>query len=680
MIRDTELAGLCQTIARDTGLEVTVGGEGSFITPDGSRLNIAAMPMTPEGRLVAVGLAWHEVGHKLYTEMEDGPGQGLFGNLVNVIEDVREERDFILERPGAAYDLDAVTTYYASRGHMMPTDATSAVIALTMGHGRLELLGQKALEPARDKAREILEEHVGGAFLALAEGILKGFHSMPTGKKGTESSKDMARQLVQLLEDTAANPPPSAPSPQQQSTESDTDKDSGEGESDNQDDSSSDNPENGTGDDQDDQPTESEENKDNGGGNNDNEENQEDSGEDPGQSQQQNRDDNGQDGQSTGSNSDEESAPGEDTSPGNSSNDSSNDSSSNSSPVTDGLDGNDQDSAGQAQQAQDGTTRNSQPTSSKQNAAGSQEPDLAQIIRKMIEEGAGDFGDLKQMALDELDELSARVSPEERSIIPLLPRVDRIKPNEPGLVDEPRCITTTSRMRAKLMGLLQAVKRLPERFGVSGRKLAVNRLVMMATGDPRIFRKRIESVAVNTAVVVLLDRSSSMNEISGSTSRIGVARNAAFSLHHALSGIGGVAVHSVAFEMQDATQETPPIKVLCNWGQKPHAEYFGVSTGYMTPTPWALWYARNELLLRSEPRKIVLIVTDGEPFGWGGIETDTRAATTRLYRDGIEIAAIGIETDMVQNYWKNSQVIKDLDELPQAMFGIMTDLLTRKAA
>lgn len=681
MIRDTELAGLCQTIARDTGLEVTVGGEGSFITPDGKRLNIAAMPMTHEGRLVAVGLAWHEVGHKLYTEMEGGPGLGLFGNLVNVIEDVREERDFILDRPGAAYDLDAVTTFYASRGHMMPTDATSAVIALTMGHGRLELLGQKAMEPARDKAREILEENFGGAFLALAEGILKGFHSMPTGKKGTESSKDMARQLVQLLEDTAANPPPPAPSPQQQSTESDTDKDSGGGESDDQDDSSSDNPENGTGDEQDDQPTESEENKDNGGGNNDNEENQEDSGEDAGQSQQQNGDDNGQDGQSTGSDPNTEDAPGKGTSPGNSSNNSSNDSSSNSSPGTDGLDGNDQDSAGQARQAQGGTTSNSSPSSSKPSAAGSRkQPDLARIIEKMIEEGAGDFGDLQRMAIDELDRLSAQVTPIVRSTIPQLPRVDRIKPNGPGLVDEFRCITTTSRMRAKLMGLLQAVKRLPERFGVSGRKLAVNRLVRMATGDPRIFRKRIESIAVNTAVVVLLDRSSSMNEISGSTSRIGVARNAAFSLHHALSGIGGVAVHSVAFEMQDATQETPPIKVLCNWGQKPHAEYFGVSTGYMTPTPWALWYARNELLLRSEPRKVVLLVTDGEPFGWGGIETDTRAATARLYRDGIEIAAIGIETDTVQDYWKNNRVIQDIDELPQAMFAVMTDLLTRKAA
>jgi len=270
MIRNTELAGLCQTIARDTGLEVTVGGERSFITPDGKRLNIAAMPMTPEGRLVAVGLAWHEVGHKLYTEMEDGPGRGLYGNLVNVIEDVREERDFILDRPGAAYDLDAVTTYYASQGHMMPTDATSAVIALTMGHGRLELLGQKALEPVRDKAREILEKNVGGAFLALAEGILKGFHSMPSGKEGTESSKDMARQLVQLLEDTAANPPPPAPSPQQQSTESEENSENGGGESDDQDESSSDNPENGSGDDIDDQPTESEENKDNGGGNNDN--------------------------------------------------------------------------------------------------------------------------------------------------------------------------------------------------------------------------------------------------------------------------------------------------------------------------------------------------------------------------------------------------------------------------
>lgn len=649
MIRDTELAGLCQTIARDTGLEVTVGGEGSFITPDGKRLNIAAMPMTPEGRLVAVGLAWHEVGHKLYTDMEGGPGNGLLGELVNVIEDVREERDFILDRPGAAYDLDAVTTYYVSKGHMVPKDIVSAVISLTMGYGRTELLGQKAMQKPMEMAREIIEENLDCAFLALIEGILKTFHSMPNGKAGTEVSKEMARRLVQLLKDAASGTPPSEPSSQQQDTESDQDKGNGGDVSGKQDDDTSGSQKNGTGDDQDDQSTESEKDKGMGEGNEGNMEKQEDTGKGSGQPQEEKGDGSGQNGQATVSEQDMGNAPDNDVSPG------------------------------QTAIEQSKDVGNPGSASMKTKAAGAQKKLDSVKINKMIEEGAGDFGNLQTIALNELDAMSTMVSPEERKAIPLFPRVDRIKPNEPRLVDEARCITTTSRMRSKLMGLLQAIKRLPERYGFSGRKLAVNRLVRMAAGDPRIFRKKNELIAVNTAVVVLLDRSGSMDHVNGSLSRITIARNAAFALHHALSGIAGVVAHSVAFETNGERCSTP-IKVLCNWHEKPLSEHFGVDTGYCTPTPWALWYARAELLARPEPRKIVLLVTDGKPEGWHEIEEETHAATARLYRDGIEVAAIGIETDTVEIYWRNNRVINDIDELPQAMFGVMTDLLTRKAA
>lgn len=583
MIRNTELAGLCQTIARDTGLDVTVGGERSHISPDGKRLNIAAMPMTPEGRLVAVGLAWHEVGHKLYTDMTGGPGPGLLGDLVNVIEDVREERDFIADRPGAAYDLDAVTTYYVSRGHLMPDDTTSAVIALTMGSGRSLLLGQTIMEPAMEKAREILEENLGGAFLALIEGILKGYLSMPRGKTGTASSREMAQRIVSLLEEQIEDPPPVPPEPTPET-----------------------------------EATESEEDEEQGGGSSDNQENQQDTEDDSSSGNQNLGTDDGDEEPSTLSEQDNQSA---DSSP---------------------------------------------PGNNGKKADPEQ-------IRNMIAEGAGDFGDLQKIAIEELDHMSQQVSPEVRRMLPQYPRVNRQKPDESGLVDESRCIAATSRMRARLMGLLQAVKRLPERFGTSGRKLAVNRLVKMSTGDPRIFRKRVEAIAVNTAVVILLDRSGSMDG-----DKITTARNAAFSLHHTLMGVSGVKVHSVGFDLQDEDQSPPPIQVLCNWGDKPRPECFGLTPGYCTPTPWALWYAWVELLFRPEPRKIVLLVTDGRPEGWDGIEEDTRAATARLNRDGIEIAAIGIFDETVREYWKNNRVIQNLDELPEAMFGVMTDLLTRK--
>lgn len=80
------------------------------------------------------------------------------------------------------------------------------------------------------------------------------------------------------------------------------------------------------------------------------------------------------------------------------------------------------------------------------------------------------------------------------------------------------------------------------------------------------------------------------------------------------------------------------------------------------------------LLQRPEPRKIMLILTDGCPDS----DYETKAATTRALKDGIEIAAIGIEDSSVRRYWDNHRVIKTIQELPAAMFGIMEGLLIKQ--
>jgi hypothetical protein len=85
MIRDQELAGLAMTLGRDAKIRITVSGDGSYCTPDGSHINIARMPSTPIGRLLMTGLVFHEVGHKNYTQ--GGRPDGLLGDMMNVIED-----------------------------------------------------------------------------------------------------------------------------------------------------------------------------------------------------------------------------------------------------------------------------------------------------------------------------------------------------------------------------------------------------------------------------------------------------------------------------------------------------------------------------------------------------------------------------------------------------------------
>jgi cobalamin biosynthesis protein CobT len=88
----------------------------------------------------------------------------------------------------------------------------------------------------------------------------------------------------------------------------------------------------------------------------------------------------------------------------------------------------------------------------------------------------------------------------------------------------------------------------------------------------------------------------------------------------------------------------------------------------------AIWAARAMLLQRQEPRKIMLILTDGCPCNG----FDTEAATQRAMKEGIEIAAIGIMHGGVKNYWKNNCIINSIQELPAAMFGVMEELLTKR--
>jgi cobalamin biosynthesis protein CobT len=243
-----------------------------------------------------------------------------------------------------------------------------------------------------------------------------------------------------------------------------------------------------------------------------------------------------------------------------------------------------------------------------------------------------------------------------------LPEIGKLKSSH-GKLDEVAAISASTRMRAKMLGMMQSIKRKPESYGLSGRKLASGRLVKLAAGDPRIFKKKIEKVEVNTAVVVLLDLSGSMG------GKYEVANAAAFALHNTLFGLKGVSICSAEFSGK--TKE-PDVNILVDFGRKPLSENFHHYPFDGTPTDTAIWAGRSLLLQRPEPRKILLVITDGRPSK----SSETKSATQRTMRDGIEIAAIGIMEKCVQRYWDNHTVINTIQELPAAIFGVMEELLT----
>jgi cobalamin biosynthesis protein CobT len=287
----------------------------------------------------------------------------------------------------------------------------------------------------------------------------------------------------------------------------------------------------------------------------------------------------------------------------------------------------------------------------------------------MVATGAGGYGDLSNLLTRELDTLAAAQPQTTTNVLPEFPLIGRHR-TKGGRLDEVGALSASSRMRARLLGLLQSVKHQPDAYGCSGRKLACQRLVRLSLGDPKVFRRRVESKAMNTAVMILLDLSGSMASRSANeVIRAAVASLAAFALHHCLSGLAGVKVSSAEFSSRDNAQTE--INILADFGEKPQSSAFNIPPDGGTPTHSALWYARAALLQRPEPRRIILILTDGSPCS----SDRTMDATRRCLRDGIEIVAIGVLTDAVQRFWENNQVITSVADLPKAMFEAMEELL-----
>lgn len=552
MLRDQELAGLAMTLGRDAKIRITVSGDGSYCKPDGSHINIARMPSTPLGRMLMIGLVFHEVAHKNYTK--GGRPDGLLGDMMNVIEDIRVDSETIKARPGACFNLEAVTSHYVNKGSLEPTGLPHAMLGKVMAFGFGRILKHKSIIPLEAVCNEMMDDAFGQDFVEDVDAIIKDIPKL----RSTSDTTKMAQKLIDLLVQQQTPPAPATSQNQQQP-------------------------------------------------------------------QFQEHAQNGKPGNNSGSSQ----CMTKQQSQGNEANSQQNDKSS-------------QASGGNGA----GTGGSKRPT--------------PEEIAEMLNNKTG-YGDLSKLIQSELDKMADSIPSNKRVGIPMLPVIGKLKTRN-GKLDEIEAISASSRMRARLMGMLQSIKMKPQSYGLSGRKLAVGRLARMALGDPRIFRKKIATVEVNTAVTVLLDLSGSM------INRYEIANASAFALHNTLFGLKGVVVCSLEFSGKD---REPEVSVLVDFGKKPLSENFNHHPFDGTPTHNAIWAARVMLLQRPEPRKIMLILTDGCPDN----DSETRASTQRTIKDGIEIAAIGIMDKSVQRYWDNHKVINSVQELPVAMFGVMEGLL-----
>ena len=227
----------------------------------------------------------------------------------------------------------------------------------------------------------------------------------------------------------------------------------------------------------------------------------------------------------------------------------------------------------------------------------------------------------------------------------------------------------TCGMRSQLAGLLQAVRLHQCNAKRAGHRIDSRSVYRVAcqTPDHRIFAARRDKQDDNTAIVLLTDRSGSMNP-----EKMSVALQATFVTAEALELLPGVTCAAGAFPWGRDLVE------LKAFGAKPRAGFFNIGSSGGTPMAEALLWAGMLLTHSPERRKIVIPMTDGQP---DDIEK-TRKAVDRLRSCGIEVYGIGILDSSIASWLKESSVIKQIEELPNALIGLLKEALItkRKAA
>ena len=227
----------------------------------------------------------------------------------------------------------------------------------------------------------------------------------------------------------------------------------------------------------------------------------------------------------------------------------------------------------------------------------------------------------------------------------------------------------TAALRTRLTALFQAEVRVRNHIGRTGR-IDRRRVARIAAGETKIFGKPGIKKGVSTAVHILLDVSGSMQ----SQNKITLACHASFALAHALQQLSGLGVAVTSFPNGTRPGEE---RIVRAWStvasvlvhkQRLHTR-FKIQSNGTTPMAEAVWWVMQQLCALKENRKVLLILSDGEP---DSVE-EAKAALHACLAHGIEVYGIGIQDKAIRALLsgKKTRVIYDLDELAPAMFELL---------
>lgn len=101
--------------------------------------------------------------------------------------------------------------------------------------------------------------------------------------------------------------------------------------------------------------------------------------------------------------------------------------------------------------------------------------------------------------------------------------------------------------------------------------------------------------------------------------------------------------------------------------------------GQQNPDGECVKWAAKRLELRTEKRKILLVLSDGAPCTGEGsgdvLNSDLKTKVLQIEKSGIECVGIGIQTDAVKHFYKNHVIINDIKKLPTEVMGKLSKII-----
>jgi len=286
-------------------------------------------------------------------------------------------------------------------------------------------------------------------------------------------------------------------------------------------------------------------------------------------------------------------------------------------------------------------------------------------------------------------------------------------------VNDQTSIAAIDQAVAKSTGVLQKdlrrmiaarsqVKRVP---GMRRGRLHGPNLHRILSGDDRVFTRREEAHSLDTAISLLIDCSGSMGGRA-----IKLASEASYALGSVLHRLN-IQFECLGFTDEHDNAETrspeyqrevleadkvakiirsipivmPKFKTFDERWTQPIQRRFahvynvnGHRPGFRmgsTPEGCGMEFAARRLLARKEARKIMIVMTDGEPGGqvfnpssmndsWA-YKRQSADMVKAIEAAGVDLIGVGIQHAGPTGYYTNSMVINSLEEMPAQLMGLL---------